>query len=330
MSTDMRLIDVHKHDDHPGNKISVCCEKVFKFYKQFYDNKGTQLIFCDLGVPDKEKWNCYYEIRKKLTEEYEIPVAEIAFVHDYNERTRTKLFEQVNDGTVRILLGSTEKAGTGVNVQQRVVAIHDLDIPWKPAELEQRGGRGARPGNWVAKLEQENIVYRFIYAVERSLDTYKFTLLKNKWTFIAQLKNNELQVRSIDEGSFDEETGMSYAEYVAILSGDNTLLEKAKVDKKLAMLENLRTVHYREQSKNESILAHKRERLPKVQETVDLLRRDDDLFNSSLISNDKGAIRENPVEIFALKEQMQKNQHEWTLYEIQKQVKNNSSIYYSK
>ena len=192
------------------------------------------------------------------------------------------------------MLASTDKGGTGVNVQERVVAIHDLDIPWKPAELEQRGGRGARQGNWLAKLHQENVVYRYIYAVEKSLDTYKFTLLKNKQTFISQMKTNELQVRSIDEGSFDESTGMNFAEYVAILSGDNSLLEKAKVDKKLAMLENLRTVYYREQHNNKYLLEHKRSRKQEVEEYITVLQRDSDLYEGNLTRDPTGT-RNNPI-----------------------------------
>jgi len=305
MSTDMRLIDSELYDDHPGNKISVCCKKVYEFYTKFHEHRGTQIVFCDLGVPDKEKWNVYDEIKRKLTEEYEIPAAEIAFIHNYNEKTRAKLFRQINAGEVRILIASTDKGGTGVNVQERVVAIHDLDIPWKPAELEQRGGRGARQGNWLAKLHQNNVVYRYIYAVEKSLDTYKFTLLKNKQTFIAQMKTNELQVRTIDEGSFDESTGMNFAEYVAILSGDNSLLEKAKIDKKLALLENLRVVYYREQHNNKYLLEHKVSRKAEVEEYTASLQRDSELYNS-LLTRDATGTRDNPIIIYALTEQRRK------------------------
>lgn len=312
MSTDMRLIDSDLYEDCEGNKITVCCRKVAEFYRQFNEEKGVQLIFCDLGVPDnklyedewgdkKKKWTVYQAIKDKLVETFEIPAEEIAFIHDYNERTRPTLFKQVREGIIRVLLGSTDKAGTGVNVQDRIVAIHDLDIPWKPAELEQRGGRGARQGNWLAKLSQNNKVYRYIYAVEKTLDTYKFTLLKNKQTFIAQMKKNELQVRSIDEGSFDEGTGMNFAEYVAILSGDNTLLEKAKIDKKLAVLENARTVHYREQHNNKYLLEHKTTRLNEVNEILETLIRDVELYEGQA-QRDEGGNRLNPLIIPELEE----------------------------
>ena len=303
MSTDMRLINPYMYDDHPDNKISVCCRKVKEFYVKFEEHKGTQLIFCDLGTPKPNEWNVYDEIRKKLVEEHGIPTEEIAFIHDYNERTRRVLFEKMNAGIIRVLVGSTSKAGTGLNVQERVVATHDLDIPWKPAELEQRGGRGARQGNWLAKMHQGNIVYRFIYATEQSLDNYKFTLLKNKQTFISQMKKNELSVRSIDEGSIDEQSGMNFAEYIAVLSGDTTLLEKAKIDKKLAVLENLRSAHYREQSQNKYILAHREERLEEVEGMLVTLQRDYDLYSSQLTRDETGT-KNNPIEIFALKEKL--------------------------
>jgi len=305
MSTDMRLINSELYDDHPDNKVSRCCVSVAENYHKFNEHLGVQLIFCDLGVPQKNTWNVYQAIKDKLVEEYELPADEIKFIHDYDERTRGKLFKQVNDGIVRILIGSTDKAGTGVNVQQRIVTIHDLDIPWKPAELEQRGGRGARQGNWVAKLHQNNIVYRYIYAVEQSLDTYKFTLLKNKQLFISQMKTNELHVRSIDEGSIDEESGMNFAEYVAVLSGDTTLLEKAKIDKKLTVLENLRNAHYREQSSNKTILEHKEKRIVYVDEAVGTLVRDFELYSTQLKRDDTG-VKLNPIEIPVLVDTLRK------------------------
>lgn len=306
MSTDMRLIDHVRYDDHPGNKLSVCCQKVAECYRGFMEHKGTQIIFCDLGVPDKKNkkpWDVYTAIRSKLVEEYEIPVEEIAFIHDYDERSRPTLFRKINNGDVRVLIASTDKGGTGVNVQQRIVTIHDLDIPWKPAELEQRGGRGARQGNWIAKLYQDNTVFRYIYAVEQSLDTYKFTLLKNKQTFISQMKTNGLNVRSIDEGSFDESTGMNFAEYVAVLSGDNSLLEKAKIDKKLAVLENLRAAHYRQQQQNKYDLEHKTNRLVLVDEMVISVQRDYDLYSSLVTINEEG-IKDNPIDIPLLRDKL--------------------------
>ena len=130
--------------------------------------------------------------------------------------------------------------GTGVNAQQRAVAIHHLDTPWRPSDLEQRNGRAVRKGNQVAKECANNTVDVIIYAVERSLDSYKFNLLHNKQLFINQLKTNTLGSRTIDEGAMDEDSGMNFSEYVAVLSGNTDLLEKAKLDKKITALESER------------------------------------------------------------------------------------------
>lgn len=135
-------------------------------------------------------------------------------------------------------MGSTEKLGTGVNGQKRVVAMHDLDIPWRPSDLEQRHGRGIRTGNEIAKFFADNKVAVFIYAVEKSLDSYKFNMLYNKQMFIYQLKSNSLSVRTIDEGALDEKTGMNFQEYQAILMGNTDLLDKARLQKQIAGLDS--------------------------------------------------------------------------------------------
>lgn len=295
MSADMRLIDPELYGDHPDNKVNTCCRNVIKFYKEFRESKGTQLIFSDIGTP-KQGFNLYQAIKDCLVYVHEIPEAEITFIHDWNERNRHRLFQALNEGTIRILIGSTDKAGTGLNVQERVVAVHDLDIPWKPAELEQRGGRAARTGNLVAKLMQDNKVYRFIYAIKRSLDNYKFTLLKNKQLFISQMKKSELSVRSIDEGSFDESSGMNFSEYIAVLSGDTSLLEKAKIDKKLAVLENLKTAHYLELQSNRTILEHKKIRLADTKEALVFIQKDNDVY-LSLAGKDDMGFRLNPIQL---------------------------------
>lgn len=305
MSLDMRLI-AKWYEDHPGNKINRCCELVWKHYQSSNEYKGTQLLFCDQGTPGTEGFNVYEAIRDRLVE-YGVPYDQITFVHDWTERSRHGWFKKMNDGDVRVLIGSTDKAGTGLNVQQRVLAMHQLDIPWKPAELTQRQGRGVRPGNWAAEMYQDNKVYNYVYATERSLDTYKFTLLKNKATFIAQMKVNELQVRTIDEGAIDEQSGMNFAEYIAVLSGDTTLLEKAKIDKKLAILENLRVIHYREISDNKYKLLHKENRLKEVEPLLVELNRDWELYRSKMERDETGT-RLNPIQIPAIQDEIDRNQ----------------------
>jgi hypothetical protein len=192
-----------------------------------------------LGTYKPDVWNPYSEIKEKLVTQYGIPPSEIRFIQEAGtEKSRTAMIADMNAGKIRVLFGSTEMLGTGVNAQQRCVAIHHLDAPWRPSDLEQRDGRGIRKGNEIAKLYADNKVDVVIYAVEKSLDAYKFGLLHNKQLFINQLKNNNLGARTIDEGSMDEKSGMNFSEYVAILSGNTELLEKARLEKRIASLES--------------------------------------------------------------------------------------------
>lgn len=296
MAVDIRLIDPVKYDDHPGNKISVCAKKVSEIYWQSAEHKGTQIIFSDIGTPKPGEFNVYDALKQKLVAEFGIPAPYITFIHDWSDKKKPELFRMMNEGEIRILLGSTDKAGTGLNVQRRVVAMHHLDIPWKPAELEQRNGRGARQGNVVAKSYYGNEVKNYIYAVSQSLDNYKFNLLKNKQTFIAQMKNAELNVRSIDEGAMDEKSGMNFSEYIAILSGDTTLLEKAKIEKKVAVLESLRAVHGKEIGRTKYRLERLQDDLRHTSRTLGNLTKDATQY-SSLLQHEKDGNKQNPIQL---------------------------------
>ena len=173
----------------------------------------------------------YAEIKRKLVEDHGIPANEIRFIQEgKNDKQRKELIKGMNEGKIRVLFGSTSMLGTGVNAQKRAVAVHHLDTPWRPSDLAQRDGRAVRKGNEIAKFFAENKVDVIIYAVEKALDSYKFNLLYNKQLFIDQLKNNNLGKRTIDEGSMDEKSGMNFSEYVAILSGNTDLLDKAKYE----------------------------------------------------------------------------------------------------
>lgn len=299
MAADMRLIDPYKYDDHPGNKVSVCAKKVSELYEQSLEHRGTQIIFSDIGTPKPGEFNIYDALKEKLVNEYNIPSDKITYIHDWTDAKKPELFKKMNSGQIRILLGSTDKAGTGLNVQQRVVAMHHLDIPWKPSELEQRNGRGARQGNLIAKEYYNNEVKNYIYAVEQSLDNYKFNLLKNKQTFISQMKNCELNVRSIDEGAIDEKSGMNFSEYIAILSGDTTLLEKSKLEKKVAVLQSLRSVHFKEVAKSRLKLEHLQSDYNSVTNILSHLERDEKLYTSGL-KYDKEGTKVNPIQLDGL------------------------------
>ena len=240
MALDMRMIDP-TCEDHPNNKASHCAKMIADYYHRYDGHKGTQFVFSDLGTYRPGEWNVYSEIKRKLIEDYGIPSSEIRFIQECkNERARKAVIAAMNEGSVRVLFGSTSMLGTGVNAQKRCVAIHHLDTPWRPSDLAQRDGRGVRAGNEIAKLYADNKVDVIIYAVEKSLDSYKFNLLHCKQTFISQLKSGALGARTIDEGAMDEKSGMNFSEYMAILSGNTDLLDKAKLEKKVASLEGER------------------------------------------------------------------------------------------
>ena len=268
MSLDMRLIDP-AYGDHPRSKASMCAKMVAQYYHKFEDVKGTQMIFSDLSTWQNDgKFNIYEEIKRKLVEDYGIPAREIRFIQEARcDTKKKKLIGEVNDGDVRILFGSTSMLGTGVNAQERVVAVHHLDTPWRPADLEQRDGRAVRKGNVIARDYGDNKVDVIIYAVKRSLDAYKFNLLHCKQTFIQQLKQGQLGKRTLDEGSMDEKGNMNFAEYMAILSGNTDLLERAKLDKKIAALEVEQKNFHRDQRQAE-------ERRDRLQKDVERLKQD--------------------------------------------------------
>ncbi len=296
MAADMRLVDSNTYGDHPENKVSVCARKVAELYNNSIQHKGTQIVFSDIGTPKPDAFNIYDALKEKLTRDFNIPAQEITFIHDWTDKQKPELFHKMNDGQIRVLIGSTEKAGTGLNVQHRVIGMHHLDIPWKPSELEQRNGRGARQGNIIARDYYDNKVQNFIYAVEQSLDNYKFNLLKNKQTFISQMKNCELNIRTIDEGAMDEKSGMNFSEYIAILSGDTSLLEKSKLEKKVAVMESLKTAHFREVSRSKfqlENLQHERTN------TIDILKNltsDGKVYKDNL-RYDKEGTKENPIQL---------------------------------
>jgi len=202
----------------------------------------------------------------------------------------------MNEGKIRVLFGSTEMLGTGVNAQKRCVAIHHLDCPWRPSDLEQRDGRGIRTGNEVAKYYADNKVDVILYAVEKSLDSYKFGLLHNKQLFIRQLKTNNLGARTIDEGAMDEQTGMNFSEYVAILSGNTELLEKARLEKKVAGLESERQAFVRGKSSSRTKLDGIVDRIEKNNDLIARIGKDLKNFQSRVQLNEDGSYR-NPLKI---------------------------------
>ena len=300
MALDMRMIDPN-YEDHPDNKANHCAKTIAEYYRKYDAQKGTQFVFSDLGTYQPGGgWSVYTEIKRKLVEDYGIPASEIRFIQECkNEKARKAVIEAMNNGQVRVLFGSTSMLGTGVNAQRRAVAIHHLDCPWRPSDLQQRDGRAVRKGNEIAKLYADNKVDVIIYAVEKSLDSYKFNLLHCKQTFISQLKSGALGARTIDEGAMDEKSGMNFSEYMAILSGNTDLLDKAKLEKKIASLEGERKSFNKGKRDSELKLESKTSALRNNQAVITGMTEDWEKFTAA-VQTDKEGNRLNPIKIDGL------------------------------
>ena len=288
MALDMRMIDP-AYEDHPDNKASHCARMIAEYYRRYDAQKGTQFVFSDLGTYQSGQWSVYTEIKRKLVEDHGIPAHEIRFIQECkSEKSRKAVIEAMNEGYVRVLFGSTSMLGTGVNAQRRAVAIHHLDTPWRPSDLAQRDGRAVRKGNEIAKLYADNRVDVIIYAVEKSLDSYKFNLLHCKQTFISQLKSGAMGARTIDEGAMDEKSGMNFSEYMAILSGNTDLLDKAKLEKKIASLEGERKSFSKGKRESELKLEGKTGELRNNQATIAAMTEDWEKFTAAARTDQEG------------------------------------------
>ena len=288
MALDMRMIDP-AYEDHPDNKASHCARMIAEYYRRYDAQKGTQFVFSDLGTYQSGQWSVYTEIKRKLVEDHGIPAHEIRFIQECkSEKSRKAVIEAMNEGYVRVLFGSTSMLGTGVNAQHRAVAIHHLDTPWRPSDLAQRDGRAVRKGNEIAKLYADNRVDVIIYAVEKSLDSYKFNLLHCKQTFISQLKSGAMGARTIDEGAMDEKSGMNFSEYMAILSGNTDLLDKAKLEKKIASLEGERKSFSKGKRESELKLEGKTGELRNNQAAIAAMTEDWEKFTAAARTDQEG------------------------------------------
>ena len=297
MALDMRMIDPN-YEDHPDNKASHCAKMIAEYYHKYDAHKGTQFVFSDLGTYQPgDGWNVYSEIKRKLTEDYGIPASEVRFIQECKtDKARKAVIDAMNAGTVRVLFGSTSMLGTGVNAQKRCVAIHHLDTPWRPSDLQQRDGRGVRAGNEIAKNFAGNNVDVIIYAVEKSLDSYKFNLLHCKQTFISQLKSGAMGARTIDEGAMDEKSGMNFSEYMALLSGNTDLLDKAKLEKRIASLEGERKSFNKGRRDSEFKLESKTGELRNNTAVIEAMTEDWNRF-LSVVQTDKEGSRLNLVKL---------------------------------
>ena len=234
LALDMRLIQPLAPDD-PNGKVAVCARNVFRIWEQTKEKRSAQLVFCDLSTPTTDgSFSVYDDLKKKLMDAG-IPEEEIAFIHTADSEAKKKeLFSKVRVGQVRVLLGSTAKMGAGTNVQDRLIALHDLDCPWRPSDLQQRLGRIVRQGNENEEVE----IYR--YVTEGTFDAYLYQLVENKQKFIAQIMTSKAPVRVADDV---DETALSYSEIKALATGNPLIIEKCNLDMEVARLNMLKASH---------------------------------------------------------------------------------------
>ena len=234
LALDIRCFDPILTDEQAG-KTDVCADNVYRIYKETSDIRGTQLIFCDLSTPKKayenyeygKDFDVYNDLKHKLIERG-VPESEIVFIHDAKtDKDKQALFDKMNEGKIRVLIGSTEKCGAGTNVQKRLAALHHLDAPYRPRDLQQRDGRGIRQGNMNKQVKI------FTYVTKRTLDSYCYQILENKQRFISQIENGSLTVREAED--IDEKT-LSYAEIKAITAANPKIRRKTELESELSRL----------------------------------------------------------------------------------------------
>ena len=239
LALDQRLMNPLLPDD-PGSKANACVDKVYEIWEKTKEQRSTQMIFCDLSTPKEDGFDVYNDVRDKLVAKG-IPKEEVQFIHDADTETKkAELFGKVRNGTVRVLMGSTQKMGAGTNVQTRLIALHHLDCPWRPADIAQRNGRMVRQGN----LNKE--VSILIYVTESTFDSYSWQLVENKQKFISQIMTSKSPARSCEDL---DEAALTYAEVKALAAGNPMIKEKMDLDIQVARLRTLKAAytsqHYR-------------------------------------------------------------------------------------
>lgn len=289
LALDQRLINPLL-PDNPDSKVNVCVKNVFSIWDKTKENKSTQLLFSDMSTPKGDgEFNIYDDIREKLVA-MGIPKEEIAFIHEANsDKQKDELFAKVRKGEIRILMGSTQKMGAGTNVQNKLIALHDLDVPWRPADLEQRAGRIVRQGN----ENKEVSIYR--YVTENTFDAYLWQTIENKQKFISQIMTSKTPVRVAEDV---DESSLNYAEIKALATGDPKIKEKMDLDNevtKLKMLEaNYKSNRYRLEDK---VAKNYPEEISRTEKLIEAVKKDiedveakaegDEKFTSIIILGEK-------------------------------------------
>ena len=281
---DLRLIDSNLYQNVSINKVNVCVENVFNIYTKTKEFRGTQLVFCDISVPN-QGFNIYDEVASEL-KRYGVLDEEIAYIHDATtDKKRDELFEAMNQGKIRILIGSTQKLGTGVNVQAKLYAIHHLDIPWRPSDMVQREGRILRYGN----TNPEIFIYRYI--TEGSFDAYSWQILENKQKFIGELLSNSLNDRTRED---IEDVVLNYGEIKALAIGNPKLQEHVKLKNKISKLKLLQKKYKFERAHQQTVLLEMPQKITNLNEEINNIKLDIDsldLNDASYTKEEKQSIR---------------------------------------
>ncbi|HZJ19746.1 MAG TPA: helicase C-terminal domain-containing protein, partial [Pricia sp.] len=278
-SIDPRMLNQDLED--PGEaKLRTIAAEVYKTYKETDSFKGTQAIFSDLGVP-KHTFNIYDELKRILTEEFDIPNEEVVFIHDFKTDTkRLECFKKVNDGSYRVIIGSTEKLGTGTNIQERLVRIHHVDIPYRPTDIDQRNGRGVCKGNIGAKENYGNKVVVSFYIVENCTDALMLNNVNIKKNFIEQLTNGTIQFNKLDMGPVNDEGSIDYKTLLAVAKNDPLYLEKEDLGKQLDELELERSIYKKNRLEATNNIAFYEAESDRVAKNITKLEKDLPLWNS--------------------------------------------------
>lgn len=289
LALDQRLMNEMLEDD-PNSKVNTCIKNIYDIWNKTKENKSTQLVFCDLSTPKQNEelydengiykfTDIYNDIRKKLAEKG-IPREQIAFIHEADTEVRKKeLFSRVRNGDVRILIGSTSKMGAGTNVQDRLVALHHLDCPWRPADLTQRNGRGIRQGNINNEIEV------YTYVTEGTFDAYLYQLVENKQKFISQIMTSKIPVRVAEDV---DEKALSYGEIKALATGNPDILEKTELDTTVAKLKLLKQNFMGEiYDLQDRIVKHYPKEIKRLEDKITAIKKDvENLKKNTKLNNE--------------------------------------------
>lgn len=273
LALDQRLIDA-EYPDYENSKANACVERAYAIWEETKEQKSAQLIFCDLSTPKADGFfNVYSDLKEKLIAKG-VPEKEIAFIHDANTDTKkSELFAKVRSGQIRFLIGSTSKMGAGTNVQDRLIALHHLDVPWRPSDIEQQEGRILRQGN------QNEKVKIFRYVTENTFDSYSWQLIENKQRFIGQIMTSKSPVRSCDDV---DATALSYAEVKTLSTGDPYIKEKMELDMDVSKLRLLKANHNSQKYRHQdNITQHYPRQIALLKEKIEGYKHDVALYNAN-------------------------------------------------